>query len=436
MEPIKVGCFREYQNSIEDSVHALLGSEINRIGVPRFKVSATKIDASTRASFRFKGLARASGAARSMHGFNIFWIEEAQFLSDYSIKELFPTIREDDSEIWLSMNPQSSADPASQRFLEPFINTLNRDGYYEDDLHLIVKINYDDNPFFPAVLEKDRLFDFEYLSRSEYNHIWLGAYNDTVEGSIISAEWFDAAIDAHKKLGFQPVGRKIVSFDPSDEGPDDKGLVVRHGSVIIDADFKTTGDAADGMDWALNRALDVQADFFTWDCDGLGIALKRQVSQALTGKHTKWAIFKGSESVDRPYQVYDDTGDYGKNMSKTNHQIFRNKRAQYYGALQDRFRNTFLAVIKGEYINPDRLISVSSDIKCLVQLKSEICRIPKKYNANGLFQIMNKEEMRKLKIKSPNLSDSAMMSMRVVDVNDMTIPFIQPPQTTVQSMGY
>jgi phage terminase large subunit len=415
VEGAKVGCFREYQNAIEDSVHALLVGEIERMKAPGYECGKTHIDNISGGGFRFKGLSRSAGSVKSMYGFKYFWVEEAQFLSKESLKLLTPTLREEDSECWFSLNTMSSADPISQRFIEPYREQLDRDGFYEDDLHLIIKINYTDNPWFPSNLEQERVHDFDTLPRAEYDHIWLGAYNDTVEGSIIAAEWFDAAVDAHIKLGFKPQGAKIVSFDPSDEGTDDKGLAVRHGSVVTDVDLMSNGDAADGMDWALEKALTENADLFLWDCDGLGVSLKRQVSDSLNSKHTKWSMFKGSEGVDRPEEIYEDTGKTAQENRKTNQEIFKNKRAQYYWAMRDRFFNTYRAVVKGEYINPDKTISISSDIKCLVALKSEVCRVPKKHNANGMIQIMSKPDMKRLKIKSPNLSDALMMGMRFDD---------------------
>lgn len=407
----KIGCFREYQNSIDDSVHALLKDEIGRLGPPGYTVNKTSIDNESGGQFRFKGLSRSASAVKSMHGFNKFWVEEAQFLSNDSLKLLTPTLREAGSEVWFSLNLMSSADPMSQRFIEPFKKQLDRDGFYEDDLHLIVKINYMDNPWFPADLDAERRFDKTHLSRALYDHIWLGEYNDTVEGSIIPAEWFDAAVDAHKKLGFKPLGKKVVSHDPSDEGADDKGLVVRHGSVVTHADFLKRGDSADGMDWALDTAINEQADLFVWDCDGLGVSLKRQVSQSLDGKRIDYAMFKGSEEVMRPDEHYDTEHGDTEHKQRTNKQTFRNRRAQHYWYLRDRFFNTYRAVEKGEYIPVEDMISIDSDIPCLTQLKSEVCRIPKKYNANGFIQIMNKEEMKRLKIVSPNLADSTMMSL-------------------------
>ncbi len=419
---IKVGCFREYQNSIDDSVHALLRSEITRTGVPGFTVNKTEIDHLNGGGFRFKGLSRSPDAIKSAYGFKRFWVEEAQSTSQSSLELLTPTLREEGSEIWMSLNLMSSADPISQRFIEPFKSIIDRNGFYEDDLHYIIKINYYDNPWFPDVLNKERLHDKDRLPRALYDHIWLGEYNDSVEGSIIPAEWFDAAVDAHKRLGFTPRGLKILSHDPSDEGDDDKAFVVRHGQLVQDADIRKTGDSSEGMDWAIDTALENNVDLFNWDVGGLGISLKRQVSKSFDGTKVEWALFNGAEAVDRPDEYYD--GDYTGNVDqrKTNKQVFKNKRAQYYWALRDKFYNTYRAVEKSEYFDPDELISINSEIKCLTALKSEVCRIPKKYNSSGLIQIANKQEMRLLKVKSPNLADSLMMSMRVEKEPEEYIP--------------
>lgn len=409
---IKVGCFREFQNSIEDSVHSLLKEEIERLGMGGFTIQNNTINCHTGGEFRFKGLARNAESIKSMHGFERFWVEEAQTISESSLKLLTPTLRLADSEVWMTANPMSRADPFSQRFIVPFEKELTKHGYYEDDLHLIIVCNYVDNPMFPHVLEQERANDKERLSTNEYNHIWLGHFNDSVENAIIPVDWFNAAIDAHVKLGFKPTGSKIVSHDPSDLGPDAKGLAMRHGSVFLAVKEKTTGDVNDGCDWATDFAIDNNADLFTWDCDGLGVTLRRQVSQAFEGKKIEFEMFKGSESVDDPDEVYQSDKDITLTDSKTNRQTFKNKRAQYYWLLRDRFYNTYRAVVKKEYVDPDLMISISSEIDCIDQLRTEVCRIPKKPNGNGLIQIMSKDEMwNKHEIRSPNLADSLMMSM-------------------------
>lgn len=412
---MKIGCFREYQNSIEDSVHSLLKDEIRRLEAVGFNVTNSAITNSVGGEFKFRGLARNPDAMKSMHGFKRFWIEEGQVISEESLRLLTPTLREEGSEIWISANPMSSADPFSQRFILPFERELTRDGYFEDDMHLIIVSNYSDNPFFPDVLEQERQWDKAHLSQAEYEHIWEGKFNDTVDGAIIPVEWFNSAVDAHERLGFKQLGATIVTHDPSDLGPDPKGLCVRHGSVIVDVQEKVDGDVNEGADWATYWALEYRADVFRWDCDGLGVSLKRQISTALDGKRIDIDMFKGSESPDNPTEIYQPDALIDRTNAKTNEQTFRNKRAQYYWYLRDRFYNTHLAVTRKEYRDPDTLISLSSEIDCLDQLRSEVCRIPKKYNANGLIQIMSKQDMARLKppIKSPNLADSLMMAMPV-----------------------
>jgi phage terminase large subunit len=404
---IKTACFREFQVSIDDSVHALLSAEIERLKLPGFEVQNNQILYAGEPAFKFRGMARNPEGVKSMHGFKRFWIEEGQTISFNSLKALTPTLREEGSEIWISANPRSSVDAFSQRFLKPYEKQLRRDKFYEDDLHLIIWLNHDDNPLFPAVLEDERQHDQQTMSSALYRHIWEGEYYDEVQDTIIPVEWFDAAIDAHKKLGFEPTGAVIASHDPSDEGGDSKGYAVRKGSVVLDVCEKITGDSNEGMDWALDRCRRDGADWFVWDCDGLGISLKRQVDQELENTKIERFMFRGSESPDDPNSPYS-----GKD-SKTNKDTFMNKRAQYWWKLRERFESTYRAVEKKQYIDPEELISLSSEIDNLDQLRSEVCRIPQKRSNNGKIQIMSKIDMAKkpYELPSPNMGDALMMSM-------------------------
>jgi phage terminase large subunit len=414
VESALIGCLREFQNSMDDSVYSLLKSEIKRIGIPNFKILNNKMDHKSGGGFRFRGLARSIDAIKSMFGFKYFWLEEGQFISDASLKILTPTLREADSELWISANPMSAADPFSQRFVIPYQNELDANGFYEDDLHYIVKINYADNPWFPAELEAERAHDYHALPRALYDHIWEGAFNDSVENALIKAEWFDACIDAHKVLGFDPLGIRMSSHDPSDEGADSKGYAFRHGSVVLQVEEMTTGDINDGGDWATSLTLQNDSDAFTWDCDGLGIGLNRQFNDAFEGKKILVKQYKGSEAVDLPDAVYDPADRVMIHNQKTNKEALKNVRAQYYFELRNRIYRTYKAVVDHVYTDPDTLISFSSDITMLKQLRSELCRLPIKPNKNGLFELYTKEEMRvKFKMPSPNLADSVKMLWRI-----------------------
>ena len=406
---IKTGCFREFQNSIDDSVHAILKAEVERLGLQGFDCQQAKILLNGEEVFKFRGLARNPEGVKSMHGFRRFWVEEAQTISEESLKNLTPTLREDDSEIWFSGNLRSMADPFSQKFFAPFEKQLRATGYYEDDLHLIVWVNYNDNPFFPDVLEQERAFDQEHKSTAMYRHIWLGEPYDEMENSIIPVEWFEACIDAHKKLGFEPEGAIVAAHDPSDTGADAKGYALRHGVVFLDVDEMTTGDGADGCRWALDKALAAGADHFVWEAGGMGGLLKPQVDRALSGKHVDWSMFKGSEGVDHPEADYLPVDTRDPKKRKRNREALLNKRAQSWMDTARRCHNTYLAVEKGVYINPLELISFDSGIQKLDQLRAEMCRIPLKRNNSGKIQIMSKKELESLRVASPNMGDSVNM---------------------------
>lgn len=408
----KVMCLRENQNTIEDSVHALLKKKIQDANWAGFDITDNAIRRNGDDIAKFRGMARNIDGVKSAFGFNSSWVEEAQTASAKSLSALTPTLREAGSQCWFTFNPGSSADPCSERFLEPFYTELQRNGVYEDDLHCVIWINYSDNPWHRE-LESERLFDRTNLSENEYRHKWEGHYNDEIENALIPAAHFDAAIDAHKKLGFQPTGAKIAAHDPSDEGPDDKGYALRHGSVVLKVLSKPDGDVNEGCDWALGEAVNDGADVFTWDGDGMGVALKRNVDQALDGKAMDYVMFRGSESPENPDQQYVPEGRTDADNLKTNRQTFYNRRAQYYTLLRDRFAATYRAVEKGEYVNPNEMISLAGDIEGLSQLRAEVCRIPTKPNNNGKIQILSKPEMAKkpYELPSPNLADALMMSM-------------------------
>lgn len=423
-------CAREHQNSIEESVHRTLLDEIARLGLPGFTDTKTSITHTSGGRAFYKGLNRNITSLKStLSGVDGLWIEEGEDLSDNTLRILTASVRlnatdtqraidgEDVKlpEIIITMNRGARDGAVAQKWLARAESDLAKCGYYEDDLLMVVEMNYTDMPeqwFLQSGLEAERLDDYEKLSRAQYDHKWLGHYLDSVDNPLILSEWIDASIDAHLKLGFKPLGVKVVSHDPSDTGPDDKGLCVRHGPVILDVQAQSFGDINDGCDWATDRAISEAADCFIWDCDGMGVGLRKQVLESLSGKHMDHVMFKGSEGVLNPksiYQPYDDAPD---SKAKTNEHTFKNRRSQEYKGLADRFYNTYRAVVKKEYVDPADMISLSSDIEHLSALRSELSRIPLKPNGSGLIQVMSKIEMARapLRIKSPNLADSVYMS--------------------------
>ena len=431
-------CFlREYQESISEAVHALNKDEIERLGLTGFEIQENAIYHEGGGIAKYKGLSRNPASIKSAAGFRRFMTEEAATLSDDSITQLTPTARKkarfglpseiaqlvekedvlSNVQMFFVANPNSSEDPFSKRFIVPFLKHLEKDGYYEDDLHLIIKMNYMDNPWYMlSGLEQERVFDYENKSRAKYDHIWLGAFLDTVDNSIIEAEWFDACIDAHIKLGFEPKGQERIAYDPADSG-DDKAIAYQHGSVVLGCSSNSAGLIDTATDWALSHTARIKPDVFLWDADGIGLGLKRQINDALTGKKIKLIAFHGSGEKFDPKQPYDSIeGDNWEGRPRNNEDMFTNLRAQCYWALRDRIFKTYLAVKKGRYYSPDELISFSSGISELTKLRAEVCRIPRKHVSSGRIQILDKASMKKLGIASPNMADAIMMLQLPVDI--------------------
>ncbi|HAY5090738.1 TPA: PBSX family phage terminase large subunit, partial [Escherichia coli] len=332
---------------------------------------------------------------------------EAEAVTKESWDILIPTIRKPFSEIWVSFNPKNILDDTYQRFV---VNP-------PADICLLT-VNYTDNPHFPEVLRLE-MEECKRRNPTLYRHIWLGEPVSASDMAIIKREWLEAATDAHKKLGWKAKGAVVSAHDPSDTGPDAKGYASRHGSVVKRIAEGLLMDINEGADWATSLAIEDGADHYLWDGDGVGAGLRRQTTEAFSGKKITATMFKGSESPfdeDAPYQAgaWADEVVQGDNV-RTIGDVFRNKRAQFYYALADRLYLTYRAVVYGEYADPDDMLSFDKEAigeKMLEKLFAELTQIQRKFNNNGKLELMTKVEMKqKLGIPSPNLADALMMCM-------------------------
>ena len=443
-------CAREHQNSIEESVHRTLLDEISRNGIPGFTDTKTSISHSSGGRCFYRGLSKNITSLKStLSGVDGLWIEEGEDLSDETLRVLTASVRlnatdtqraiagEDVKmpEIIITMNRGSRSGSVAKKWLARAEKELERCGYYEDDLVMIVEMNYTDMPeewFLLSGLEEERRDDYEKMSRAQYDHKWHGAYLEAVDNPIILPEWFDACVDAHEKLGWKVTGKRIVTHDPADTGPDDKGLAYRHGSVFYDVKTIPVGDVNEGFDEATDYAIQVDADDFGWDGDGMGISLRRQAATNFKGKQIEQFIFRGSEGPENPDSIYEPIDDKSA-KPRTNKDTFLNKRSQGYTRLADRMYRTYQAVVKGIYHNPDEMVSFSSDIEEIKMLRSELTRIPKVPNGTGKIQIMTKKEMKAKKIDSPNMADAVMMSLAIPDKIVNRSSFVPPP---IKPMGH
>lgn len=175
--PLRILCAREFQNSIVESVHHLLEAQIGAIGLGAFyEVQNNVIRGANGSEFIFAGLRSNVTRIKSFEGVDRVWVEEAQMVSKTSWDTLIPTIRKEGSEIWVTYNPGLETDETHQRFvISPPASAV------------VVKINWNDNPWFPETLrlEKDEL---KARDPDAYQNVWEGNCRVTLDGAIYAKE--------------------------------------------------------------------------------------------------------------------------------------------------------------------------------------------------------------------------------------------------------
>lgn len=195
-KPLRILCARETQRSIQESVHRLLKDQIDLLGLSGvYEVQESKIIGKNGTEFTFAGV-RQQGVVnmKSYEGTDICWVEEAQVVTKKSWDVLIPTIRKPNSEIWVTFNPELDTDETFVRFVT-----------HPPEDAWVCEVNYNDNPWFPPELDKERR---QWLERDPTGYLttWEGKCRPAVDGAIYASE-----IEAVQREGRV----RNVPYDPS-----------------------------------------------------------------------------------------------------------------------------------------------------------------------------------------------------------------------------
>ena len=185
-------CIREVQKSLKDSAKRLIESKLIDHGLGEadgFKVFREVIQTPGDGAIIFQGMQdHTAESIKSLEGFKRAWAEEAQTLSARSIGLLRPTIRAEGSELWWSWNPRRKNDPVD----------VSLRGDKTPTGAIVIKANWSDNPWFPSVLEQERL-DCLRNQPEQYDHVWEGGYATVLEGAYFAGAIAEAK--AQKRVG-------------------------------------------------------------------------------------------------------------------------------------------------------------------------------------------------------------------------------------------
>lgn len=228
-EKHRILCTREVQKSIKQSVYQLLVDQITALGLESFyQVLQTEIRGLNGTLIVFSGLSdQTADTIKSFEGCTRVWIEEAQSVTARSLKILAPTIRVDGSEIWATYNPELETDAIHQMaVVNPPPDTVS------------IEINYHDNPWFPAVLEQERLHAQQSMAPEDYAHVWEGRCKPAVEGAIYANEVAQAETAGRFcRVPYDPMLKVHTIWDLGWNDSMSIGLVQRAASEIRIIDY-------------------------------------------------------------------------------------------------------------------------------------------------------------------------------------------------------
>jgi phage terminase large subunit len=168
-------CVREVQKSLAQSVKKLLEAKIEAMGVgSAFDIKQDYIGTPYGGRIIFQGMQNhTADTIKSLEGYDIAWVEEAQSLSQRSLDLLRPTLRKPGSELWFSWNPNLETDP---------VDALLR-GPEPPPGAAVVRANYRDNPWLPGVLKDELAYD-QKRDPDKFAHVWLGEYQRNSEARV------------------------------------------------------------------------------------------------------------------------------------------------------------------------------------------------------------------------------------------------------------
>lgn len=299
--------------------------------------------------------------------------------------------------------------------------------------------NGSDNAFATKVTEWDesRVFRFHWRDDPRKDDEWYAKqkdeldpvvlaqevdmdFNASKDGVVIPQEHVQAALDAHIALGLEARGERRAALDIADEGMDNCAWATAIG-VVLDHIEEWSGKGSNLYQTAVKSfALcdQYELDEELYDADGMGAHMRGDAQQinakrreeGLKHQHPPRLVnvvpFWGSGAVERK-----DSPIY-PGAKRLNGDYYENLKAQSWGELQYRFRETWRARNIPDYkYDPNRIISISSKIPPKVRSKLMVELSQPTWGPNGAGKMIvdKKPDVDGRKAKSPNMADVVMM---------------------------
>lgn len=364
---VRTVCGRETQNTITESVYALMADLIRRHQL-NFEIQSSSIKHKEKESpISFRGF-RQQGAfnIQGMEGVDLLWIDEAQAITKQTLDVLIPTIRKDNAKIFFSMNRHVTNDPV-------FVFLKDR----PDCLH--IKINFDENPFCTNALKLEAEA-CKRISEKDYQHIWLGEPLDQSEDAVFSlSDILRSKNNPH--IPQEGYGLRVAGFDIARYGDDKCAAVIlqQTGALHWEEIFSVEWDKRD-LNYTSGRILEIcneyAVDLAAIDEDGMGAGPLDNLSK---GRGLDYFVGFRNPSIG-----YKDNNSFG------------NPRTINAYKCRDMFSKGYLCV---------------KDERTIAELQT----IKYEFDHNQRRLLISKDKQRKEGIKSQNLADALFMATSLIE---------------------
>ena len=208
-------CTREFQNSMDDSVKALLADLVRKYNLKDWQVLDKELrNLKTGSEIHFKGLHNNAQTIKSYEGVDWCWVEEAQSVSAESINTLIPTIRKEGSQIIWTYNPLTEHDPVKE---------LVEDRYKDRGNAYVLHINSDavEDLLSPEIIEERETMRQD--NPELFAHIWLGEPLTAKTGTVFGNQIARAEIDG--RIGSVPYDASAGVYTAIDLGIGDSTAI-------------------------------------------------------------------------------------------------------------------------------------------------------------------------------------------------------------------
>lgn len=258
---MRVLCARELMNSLSESVHHLLKGKIESLGLDEFfDITNNSIACITsRSEVLFRGLFQNASGLKSLEEIDLCWIEQFEAVSKDSLEILKPTIRNDGSEIWGTMNPDDPEAPAQ----------AYADGKKADTLR--EHLTWADNNWWNSVLEGERI-DMQRTDPDAHAHVYEGLCRFASEACVFAGKYSIEAFEPDLSIApaYDPTKDKLAALGRDE----DAERIARHEKQatwqgpLQGADWGFSQDPTTLIRcWIFQRVLWIEYEAYAVGCD-------------------------------------------------------------------------------------------------------------------------------------------------------------------------